>query len=253
MRLLGVSRSLQLAVFGQSNTLFVVAVYPNGPIKIVSTGSEFQCATVIGGELLLLGGADGSVSVRRLPELDLVSASAHHWKSVIAIAGNMDAGLIVSVDEGGYAVFETVFDHRSINTVRFESDGSPPQIAVFKSAVVAVGLKSELLALDGQGVELCRLDARPVRLEKYYDIGSREMLLVGGEDGGVILYDLLTFEPVASWEGAARFLSAVPRRRAFATIRQGQLVFCSFEDQVPSKVSAAVRDECEQSPEPADA
>jgi hypothetical protein len=54
------------------------------------------------------------------------------------------------VDEGGHAVLEILFDHKSINTVRFESEGSSPQIAVFKSAV---GLKSELLFLDGQATD----------------------------------------------------------------------------------------------------
>jgi hypothetical protein len=114
---------------------------------------------------------------------------------LIAIGGNVDVGLVVSIDSEFSMVLETLFDHLFINYVQLTPvENCQPKLAIFKSGTIAVGFTNEIHFFDPRGLFLAKISVgeRLQQIEKYYDFGQRELLIVV-DATSVIIVDLTTF------------------------------------------------------------
>jgi hypothetical protein len=152
--LFGISRDLGIVVFGsgRENCITVADLKNQATRSLLHETSLITCAAVVGGEYLLTGATDCAVRVYQLPGLALVSESAFHGSRIIALGGNLDLGLVVSVDSDFFMVLETLFEPRSINWEALPPDGKyRPRIEVFKSVTIAVGLRRVIRFFDARG------------------------------------------------------------------------------------------------------
>jgi hypothetical protein len=195
-RLWGVSRAHGVCVVGGNGGMAIVDGSKSWPLP--SQVRRPACADVIGGMYLLVGGADCVVSIIDLNTRVRLAFKCHHSFPIVAIGGNADAGLIVSVDDRANVVFETMLDHRFINLIVIEMETTRPIVRVFKSGLVAITKGRSVGIYDCRGRVMRELlfEGRVRAIEKYYDIGARELLLVGGTEF-VDVFDLTTLDLLA--------------------------------------------------------
>jgi hypothetical protein len=187
--------------------------------------------------------------VYELPECKLVSHSSHESNAVEVVAGCADLGLIVSVDSDRNMVLETMSDHTLIGVVRLGENSVRPTVTVFKSGIIAVGLEHGVRFFDQRGVlqKDHSTESRPVMIEKYYDFGCREFLIVVlARDGGrsqAQLIDLVTFHPIAEFplSGSVSGICPIKHARAFLVSTKGSRVIrtISFADKITSVFARA--------------
>jgi hypothetical protein len=69
-----------------------------------------------------------------------------------------------------------------------------PKIEVFKSGTIVVGFVKEVQFFDSRGIfqERISVGGELRQIEKYYDLGGRELLIVV-DDTSVVICDLTTF------------------------------------------------------------
>jgi hypothetical protein len=199
----GISRSQKIAVFGSGadnalSTVNLDAAEDQEPKVLIHKFSIITCGAVIGGEYLLVGGSDCAIHVYRLPELTHVSRSAFHSAPILAIAGNLDLGLVASIDSDLHLVLETLFDHKFINfaTLQPVHSSKKPLVAVFKSGVITAGHEKRLTFYDSRALFMAKIDltAPIVQIAKYYDVDKRELLIVACTAGTIFVVDLTTFQ-----------------------------------------------------------
>jgi hypothetical protein len=67
---------------------------------------------------------------------------------------------------------------------------------VFKSGVIAVAQDETLLFFDARVLPMKQMEreAPVVQIDKYYDIGRRELLIIALENRNIELIDLITFQ-----------------------------------------------------------
>jgi hypothetical protein len=191
----GVAREFGIVVYGSGRENCITVDCRGTQNSLYHETSLITCAGIIGGEFLLTGGTDCAVRVYHLPDRGLVSTSAHQMNRLIAIGGNVDVGLIVSIDSEFSMVLETLFDHRFINYVQLQRlENCQPKLAVFKSGTVAIGFTTEIHFFDPKGVLLTKIivEEKLEQIEKYYDFGERELLIVV-DATSVVIVDLTTF------------------------------------------------------------
>jgi hypothetical protein len=193
-RLIGVSRALDLMVLA-SDRRRGHAVYRLSATFVRRVEASESCACIIGGEYMIIGSRDCSISVISLESWKAISRSTFHANPVVAVGGCADLGLIASIDSQGNVIFETLFEHVMINVSKIEGKLANPIVCVFKSGIVAINRGAQVFLFDYRGSLLTVLDVRKsvVSMEKYYDVGSRELLLVSYDTEFVNLYDLTTF------------------------------------------------------------
>jgi hypothetical protein len=175
--LFGISRSLRMAVFGSGsdNGLVCIGFRRLRSNKLVQLLSIITCAAVIGGEFLITGGGDCAIRVYQLRARVPVSQSALHSAPLIAIAGNLDLGMIASIDSDFHLVLETLFDHKFINFASIPRAAKKPLLAVFKSGVVAVAHDQFVSFFDARALLMAKIEEAcdVVQIEKYYDLGKK--------------------------------------------------------------------------------
>jgi hypothetical protein len=198
--LFGISRVLKIVVFGSGReNCITIADLKNGNTRSLShKTSLITCAAVIGGEYLLTGATDCAIRIYQLPGLSLMSESAFHGSRIISIGGNLDLGLVVSIDSDFFMVLETLFEPVSINWVSLPMDVNyRPKIEVFKSGTVAIGLRHQIKFFDARGLLQAEISVADglEQIEKYYDIGDRELLIVADLERAWIV-DLTIFEVI---------------------------------------------------------
>jgi hypothetical protein len=170
---------------------------------------------------------------------------------VVAVAGNVDLGLIASVDSCSHMVLETMFDHAFIATVALEKGEAPPIIRIFKSGIIAVAQSSLVVLYEQRGIEQKRFEmgGAVVGLEKYYDFGAREFALVL-VSGKALLLDLVTFRIAGEWNVGERMdiICPVKRCRAFIVAQRHSDVvrLIDFSSNITGVFSKAVPDRPEK-------
>jgi hypothetical protein len=139
------------------------------------------CAAVIGRKVILLGRRDGSV-VTLEESASLRFITHHHSYPVIAIAGGLSLGLIVSIDDRANVVFQST-KGEFINAVKVPLATLAPQLKVFKSGKVAVSVGKSVVVCDWKGTVLKILEFgdRIKVIEKHYDMAN-ELLFVAAAD-----------------------------------------------------------------------
>jgi hypothetical protein len=239
-RLVGVVRALDAVVLASSarrgHALFGLAA---GTLRAVPRGLQETCAAVVGGEFVVVGGADGTVAVFGVTAERRIARSTFHANAVVAVGACLDLGLVVSVDARAVAVFETLFDCTLINVVTIEGLVGVPIVRVFKSGIVAVSNAAEVVLYDCRGKVVGRfaVDGGVVSMEKYYDVGAREILLVSYETEFVNLYDLTTFTRLQTFNTPFLhpIVCPVKKSRAFLVAGQGKKVQrIDFADMLPT-------------------
>jgi hypothetical protein len=238
MDLFGISRSLCIAVFGLGSDSGLVCIsFKALPSNILGhLGSIITCAAVIGGEFLITGGGDCAIHVYELPEHVPVSQSALHSAPLIAIAGNLDLGMIASIDNDFYLVLETLFDHKFINFASIPRAAKKPLLTVFKSGIVVVAHDQFISFFDARAQLMAKIEeARDViQIEKYYDLGKRELLIVARVGGSIDVIDLTTFEKLCAFPTGmpAPRMCPIKKRRCFVAVigqEVGQWTLTSFD------------------------
>jgi hypothetical protein len=118
-------------------------------------------------------------------------------------------------------VLETLFEHIFIAAVPLESTETPPLVRIFKSGLIAVTQPSAVLLFDQRGIAQKRipLPSLALRIEKYYDLGSRKFLLVL-MTGSAIVVDLITCQIVRQWAVEANAICGIKRSRSFLVGRR---------------------------------
>lgn len=225
-RLIGVSRSLETVVLtsGSGHGLVVVSLNERKPRRAASGKFRETCAAVIGGEIVVAGGNDGSVAVLALIKWKHIANSAFHAGPVVAVGGCADLGLVVSVDVHGNVVFSALDGRGMIGGAKIET--GPAIICVLKSGLVAIARGAELRLFDCRGRELLLLDfdGTILSLEKYYDFGARELLIIAYESEFVTVFDLTTFTRLVTFTSAFHhpIICPVKGKRAFIVVGQGR-------------------------------
>jgi hypothetical protein len=226
-RIIGVSRVFNLMVLA-SGRRRGYAVYRLNGTSVRRVEASESCASIIGGEYMVIGSRDCSISVTSLELWNVVSRSTFHANPVVAVGGCADLGLIASIDSQGNVIFETLFEHVMINVAKIEGKLTNPIVCVFKSGLVAINRGTQVLVFDYRGSLLKVLDVHKsiVSMEKYYDLGSRELLLVSYDTEFVNLYDFTTFACLETF--TTPFLHPIvcplKRKRAFLVSGRGRKV-----------------------------
>jgi hypothetical protein len=240
-RLVGASRSLDLVVLASEGRrdYFIYRLGTGLTTCLRSRECRKTCAVVIGGAFLLVGGSDCSVTVFGLTNANRISRSAFHRNPVISVGGSLDLGVVVSVDTEGVVIFETLSDHKLINVILVGAVTVAPIICVFKSGLVAISGAADVQIYDCRGYLLTTLElcGPVISIEKYYDIGSREVLFVSYEADFIALYDLTTFERLETIRApfTRPIVSPLKRRRAFLVAGHGRKVhLLHFSDMLTS-------------------
>jgi hypothetical protein len=160
MDLFGISRSLRISVFGLGSDSGLVCISFNGSRSNIlgQLGSIITCAAVVGGEFLITGGGDCAIHIYELPEHVPVSQPALHSAPLIAIAGNLDLGMIASIDNDFYLVLETLFDHKFINFASIPRAAKKPLLTVFKSGVVVVAHDQFISFFDARAQLMTKIE-----------------------------------------------------------------------------------------------
>jgi hypothetical protein len=240
-KVFGVAREWGIVVYGSGRENCITVDCKGTQNSLYHETSLITCAAIIGGEYLLTGGTDCAIRVYRLPDRVLVSTSAHQMGRLIAVGGNVDVGLVVSIDNGFSMVLETLFDHRFINYVQLEGvEHCQPKIAVFKSGTIAIGFATEVKFFDPRGIFQANISVRHElqQMEKYYDFGGRELLIVV-DSADVVIVDLTTFTllPEFKQTRTAPRACGLKRQRAVLVSTKGQsFKVCPFT--VPSTIGA---------------
>jgi hypothetical protein len=225
-KLFGISRTFGIAVFGSGQEICItIADLKNGTTRsLAHQTSLITCAAVIGGQYLITGASDCAIRVYQLPELTLWSTSAFQGSRIIAIGGNLDVGLVVSIDSDFFMVLETLFDPRSINWIKLESDVKyRPKIEVFKSGLIAVGLRRQIRFFDARGLPEAEISVTTdlQQIEKYYDIDEHELLLVA-DTKQIMIVDLTNFEIIRQFETVTVFPKICGLKRQRAVLVSGK-------------------------------
>lgn len=196
------SRPLRLAVLGlPNNSLLSLMNIDTGDVRqLDQPNSIATCACICGGEFLVTGSNDSSIHVYQLPELSHLSVSTHQSNSIIAISGNADVGIIVSINNKYMMVIETLYDGCFINAVKLTKDPGVIRVAVFKSGTIVVATPQRTVFFDARGtviselaIQNAKFDATDnVAIAKYYDYDQRELLLVTLGSHRVSLIDVAT-------------------------------------------------------------
>jgi hypothetical protein len=232
LNVFGISRSLRAMVFGSGSDTGLAVLFDNKQTKTIHGNSIIPCGAVVAGEFILVGDVNCIISVYRLPELTLVSSSTAHSAEVVTVAGCLDLGLIASVNSENNLVVETFFDHKFINFVSLPRASHRPVLAVFKSGTVCAGQDGRLMFFDCRAMLLMEVERQNlvVQIEKYYDVGHRELLIVALENGRIEVFDVTTFDSLYSIEtniqtpkicpikGARTFVAVVGQNEGGATL-----------------------------------
>ena len=238
-RMLGVSRSQGLIVFGSCAEMYVTIFnIADGTVRTATHDlSLITCASVAGGRFLITGGSDGSLRLWKLANVELLSVSTFHCDSLVSVAGCAEIGLLVSIDVGNNMIFETMFQHKFIRIVKLPSNNTGvPRICVFKSGsvVVAYNTKSgpeiRLFDVRGELLQSITVEDTIVEAHKYYDFNTREFLFFSSEDGTVHMHDVITLQKIASFElGIPRSVfSMCKNAQGFSYESSGKMVSHDF-------------------------
>ncbi|KAK8866215.1 hypothetical protein M9Y10_009174 [Tritrichomonas musculus] len=225
-----------LAVFCTKSNPFVTVQNMSGGKKLSAEchiTSTVTSVTSVGNRFLIVGGSDASLSVWKVSfkkrntgilnrvihgsneggdeefEIKQVCSSCFHTAEIASIGGCYENGLVVSLDKRNILIFETLFDQRFINFADLSSkemleDGEgfydKTQIFVYKSGTVAVVQRKRVLFFDSHGklIYIWKLDSikGSFGVKKYYDIDTREMLIVGYKEGDasqICIFDITLF------------------------------------------------------------
>ena len=196
------SRCLRLAVLGfEKNTVLSILNIDTGKVKQLELPNSITtCACICGGEFLVTGSDDSSIHVYRLPELDTISVSAHQSSAIITVAGNADAGMVVSINDKYMMVIETLYDGRFINAVKIAKEPGVIRLVVFKSGTIAFATPQIIIFFDSRGVVMNRITVHnakfdatdSVSMAPYYDYDQRELLLLTLGSHRVTVIDVAT-------------------------------------------------------------
>jgi hypothetical protein len=258
-QLWGVSRSLGLAIFGTGLDMVITVIgIETGAMRVVSHESSLiSCATIIGGEWLLTGGTNGSLSIWKIPgdptgQITLKTTKANHCEAVIAVDGCADIGLIVSIDKEYNCAFQTMLQRSLIRKLKLDCvRPCLPLISVFKSGIVVIAYQAaetaKIAVFDVRGELLKAFEcAGPLsEIDKYYHTDTREFVIVGFPRT-IAIYDLCTYTLIKALEveDAEPRFSALKGQGAVLAVSSQKLVILSFRDlleQLPvDSCSAAV-------------
>lgn len=209
-KLLCVSRPLKLAVFGTKYDDFLTVVdLQKKTISIqCHTNAKVLCAKTIGGRFIITGGSDCVLRVwDMLHNFSIESCSCYHEDEIIAVAGCRSTGLIASIDRSMNLVVETLYGQKLINFVPLEKGNFTPLLEVTKAGLIIVTLKEKLMIFDSRGKEIKNLKFDIVTgfcssffgLSLFYDLDTRELLLVGLNSGEVLLVDLTSIDVIGKF------------------------------------------------------
>jgi len=236
--LLAASRSLGMLVFGSRYDTFVTVFDINsGTVRTVSHETAIiKCASVIGGRYLITGGGDCSIRIWRMPSLELIRVSSHHSDRVVAVSGNADIGIVVSIDKRNRIVIETLMDGdfiRYIDTnVRTQHY---PFILVFKSGLIVVAIpdteKSQITTYDPRGVIIATttIESKVLEISRITD-SEFQYFAVGCEDHSITILNPLTLEIVFTYPNIPEIPSfcSVPKHRGLMIGRGSTISYLSL-------------------------
>jgi hypothetical protein len=140
------------------------------------------------------------------------------------VAGNLGVGLVASIDSQFRLVLESLSDHKFINFVNLPKirSGGKPLIVVFKSGLVVVAHGKLLLFYDSRAILLEQMEEafEITQIEKYYDRGARELLIVALENGNVTMIDIAKFRAFCPIETRVRDtkICAMKRTRTYVAV-----------------------------------
>lgn len=204
------SKPLGLVVIGSALS-YCVSVWDarNYVIGTVHHGSAMICAlAIVGGRTLITSASDCSLRRISLPLLTVDKMTFRHSDPAVAIAGNSELNVLVSVDAQDIVVFETITDGKLIKTAKLQPFGDPTRtkIAVYKSGYVCFIQtdidKSRVTVMDTAGKIMAVRDfpLPVIEFDKYTD-NAKEMLVLGLGMATVEVLDVLLLESVKTIQG----------------------------------------------------
>ncbi|OHT08691.1 hypothetical protein TRFO_04761 [Tritrichomonas foetus] len=255
-KIFGASRVYNFAAFLSTSDPFITLV--NLTTKDIKpecrTSSLITSATVVGSRFIITGAIDCSIKIWTCSQdlysksisTQLVSSSGFHPAEIVAIGGCYENGLIVSVDIHGNVIYETMFKHIFIASLKLNKekfnfstrDLSRCKILVFKSGTVAISLNKTVLLYDSHGklIRQLNLSDRITDIKKYYDYDRKELMLIGYMPNHIDIFDLTTFQTIVGYEKNNCQFCPQKNARAFITADFDGFDTVCFAEKISSDI-----------------
>ena len=224
--MLAASKHLGIIIFGTRKTNSVTVLFispgtqPNSSASIKSqllslsnSQENITCASIVGNKYIITGTSDSAVIVWKIgstfnsngiPNITQLTQTRFHNESITSIAGNAEIGLVVSIDRHYNIVFATLLNEVFIKSVPLELSSLEskvtPMIEVFKSGYVVVitpelsTTSAFLFSPRGKRIFSIKIPGKVVDSGKFYVNYAFEYVVLGIENSGLLLLDLINFQ-----------------------------------------------------------